>query len=194
MSKKVDENYIYNKDDDDDGSEENERKCPPTQPVPSLKPDDKWAETAAIEEAFPLNEKEEIKGEPFGDIHASNPNNPWVSNEDRNTAHGPLGGQPDNSLGTEAVDVQRWPCPSMAEQRPRWTHEPLLPGAYQEGGPDIEEGYGEDEFTITTGEENEVQPPVVTCERLIDPVMAEVIDTEGEKRPVQQKNQSGSRG
>ena len=73
-------------------------------------------EAVAVKEAVIFDEKEEIKGRADGNILASNPNKLWVSNEDRNTVDDTFGGQPNYSLGAEAVDIQRRPCPNATEE------------------------------------------------------------------------------
>ena len=152
-------------------------------------------EAVAIDEAILFDEKEEIKEGADGRVLASYPNKLLVSNEDRNTAHGTLGGpqmvsalrRPDYSLGAEAVDIQGWHCPHETEEGRTQKLMPPVPGAFREGGLDIEEGYEEDEFTVTIQEGDEEQTPVVTRERSIDPISAELVNAEEEEMRLQEK-------
>jgi hypothetical protein len=166
-------------------------------------------EASAIEKAIPFDEKEEIKGGPDGHVLASNlfSNKLWASNEDSNTARGTLSGPhmvsalrgPDYSLGADSIQeghcpheseegptsIQGGHCPHETEEGP--TRESMLPGAFREGGLDIEQGYGGDDFTAAIEEEDEEQTPVVTRERSINPISATLVDAKEEEMRVQEK-------
>jgi hypothetical protein len=157
-------------------------------------------EAVAIEEAVLFDEKEEIKGGADGhdDVLASKPNKLWATNEDSKIAHGTISRRhtvsasngPDYSLGAEPVDMEGRHCSSTAtEERQSRTQEfsPPPHGAFREGGPDIEEGYEEDEFTVTVGEENEEQAPIMTHEESINPVSAKLVNDEEEEMHLQEK-------
>jgi hypothetical protein len=189
-----------------------DRKCPPRR-VPLVNPNEEWTshkpkerislrsnddphqkhEAAAIEKAIPFDEKEEIKGGTDGHVLASNhvSNKLWASNEDSNTARGTLGDPhmvtalrgPDYSLGADSI--QEWHCPHETEEGP--TRESMFPGAFREGGLDLEQGYGADEFTATIEEEDEEQTPVATRERSINPISATLVDAKEEEMRLQEK-------
>jgi hypothetical protein len=210
MSKKVDESYNYDK---EAGEDEDIRKCPPRR-VPLVNPNEEWTrhkpkerislisnedahqkhEVAAIEKAIPFDEKEEIKGGTDGHVLASNlfSNKLWASNEDSNSdAHGTLGGPPmlsalrgpDYSLGADSI--QEWHGPHETEEGPN--RESMLPGAFREGGLDIKQGYGGDEFTTAIEEEDEEQTPVVTREQSINPISATLVVAKEEEMWLQEK-------
>jgi hypothetical protein len=153
-------------------------------------------EAVSIEEGVLFDEKEERKGGADGHVLASNQNQLWATSEDRNIARGTFSGRhtvsasrgPDYSLGAEPVDIEGSHCPTATEERRSWTQEFSPPhGAFREGGSDIEEGYEEDEFTITIDEGNEEQAPVLTREESINPVSAELVNAEEEEMHLQQK-------
>jgi hypothetical protein len=85
------------------------------------------------------------------------------------------------------MDTQGQPCPNATEQRCHHIQNRIFPGAFPEGGPDIEEGYDDDEFTFTIEEESEEQAPAVTHEQSIDPVSAELVNVAEEERRLQEK-------
>ena len=152
MSKKVDENYIDYIYDDNEEEEEEDRKCPPHRiPLRNLNEEEELSATGfkdgpraqehdpvAIEEAVLFNEKMVIKEEQGAYKHVPT------------SKHRAYGAQPDNSLGAEAVDDMqgRHSSPSVTEKgRVRTQESRPTVGAFRVGGIDIEEGYGEDEFT-----------------------------------------------
>jgi hypothetical protein len=63
----------------------------------------------------------------------------------------------------------------------------MLPGAFQEGGLDIEQGCGRDEFTTAIEEEDEEQTPVATREQSINPISAMLVDAKEEEMRLQEK-------
>ena len=144
-------------------------------------------EADAIEEAVLVDEKAMIKGGPDGHVLVSHSKQLWASNDDSNTTDDTFGDKQYYKLGTEVADIQGQPSPNVTEERQSRPKEVTRHGAFREGGPDIEEGYEEDEFTITYQEENERQTPAATDETLIDPVCAELVNTDEEQRHLQEQ-------
>jgi hypothetical protein len=63
----------------------------------------------------------------------------------------------------------------------------MFPGAFREGGRDIEQGYGGDEFTAAIEEEDEEQTLVATREQSINPISATLVDAKEEEMRLQEK-------
>jgi hypothetical protein len=85
------------------------------------------------------------------------------------------------------VDKHGQHCSNVTRKRRSWFLQLIPHGAFREGGSDIEEGHEEDEFTVSGEEENEMQAPIAAGEKLIDPISAELVNTEEEERCLQEK-------
>jgi hypothetical protein len=182
---------MSNNKDDKFHEKEEDKKRPPLSHVPW--PNRNEVRRSKDESAFYEEEKEEIKAitDTPGHVPWSNPNETTARNEAPGTVHeldtkecidikdprkyGAVGHVEFHSTGSDASPAQ---SPNVRNS----THEPVLPGAFRAGGFDIEEGYEEDDWTITIGDEKhgtiEPSPPTLT---------AELVNTEQEENRVLQK-------